>query len=480
MTQASAIKDAEMIPYAERPYFSLPRREWALPVAFMLSLSLWGLSFYPAIVLVFFLIVYAARHDRESMIIMLMLVAGGYGYISEAALVVKNIDIILPVSFVLSVIYVKPPIVSRTLRLFWLYAAALLVLALFSVESLSVQLLNYRYYLSFIFFIIPVVSFAGKEFDMSIFFQRAIQFGFIAAFYYIVDSLILGANVFTPHLFNWSVAIPTFLSPGIKPLSILRQYPPGLYILFFAIYPLARIYRLKWWQWAFLLLSILVTQTSTLLLTFVVVFMLCQGRLSQLFKWSLGALAAFAVLFAVDSVLPRSNTKDNESMLRIRSTYDQFVNLFDAADIEDISKFASGRMAQIIPKVELVVQEHKQLTGLGFIHREKTKILKYIIHNEYYTNVEIADEVATGVECAPVQVWLTVGWIGLAVHILFLWGLWYVIRRLRYSMYFVSVMLCSIIMGLSGWCMPISPHGLIVMGLAYSVVLLANIDKSER
>ena len=476
-----AAKEDGYIPYSKRPYWTVSRSEWTAPVLFMLSMALLGLSFYPAVLAVLFLIVQAYRQDRYNMIIMLTLFAGAYGYISENAVGVKNGDLFLAIAVVLMFVYIKPPLVRRTMVVLGLYAAALLVLASFSLESMSVQMITLRYYLMFAFFIIPIVCFTREDFDMHIFFRRVMQYVMIVSVFYIVDAIFLGANVLVPQTYSWSGEALTFTSIRIAPFSILRKYPPGLYIVFMAVYPLARFYRLRVWQWLLIGVAILTTQTFTLVSAIILAFIICQGRLRQLLKWTFIGVGSFLLLFALDSVLPeRKIDEETHSALRIRSTYDQFVDVLDAVDVEDVAKFASGRMAQIIPKVELVNREGKQWTGLGFLHPEKTKIARYFIDNEYYVDVAKSYELAFGVENAPVQIWLTIGYIGLFVHILFLYALYRVVRRLKYCGYFLSMLFIGVWMGLSGWFTLISMHGLIMLALSYSVVLLANINKAER
>ncbi len=70
-------------------------------------------------------------------------------------------------------------------------------------------------------------------------------------------------------------------------------------------------------------------------------------------------------------------------------------------------------MAQAIPKIDLINRYHKQWTGLGFLHPEKTTSNRFIIVNEYYSDLSSNVEVATGVEVVPIQVYLHGGWIGL-------------------------------------------------------------------
>ena len=113
-------------------------------------------------------------------------------------------------------------------------------------------------------------------------------------------------------------------------------------------------------------------------------------------------------------------------------------------------------------------------TGLGFLHPELTKNTKYIIENEYYIDVEKSIEVATGIEISPLQVFLTIGYIGLIIHLLFFIWLYVVIRKLKYSQFYLSVMIFVFIASLGGFMGWNMTTGLAMMGLSYGAVLLAN------
>ena len=72
-----------------------------------------------------------------------------------------------------------------------------------------------------------------------------------------------------------------------------------------------------------------------------------------------------------DSFLPTQIHNDSfQSRLRIKSSVDQFMDLFNAVDDEDIAEFGSGRMAQALPKLDVVERENRQLIGLGFCIRK--------------------------------------------------------------------------------------------------------------
>ena len=81
----------------------------------------------------------------------------------------------------------------------------------------------------------------------------------------------------------------------------------------------------------------------------------------------------------------------------------------------------------------------KEWTGFGFLDRFRTTNQKYIIENELYIDVSNSEEVAVGVEVIVFEIILTIGYIGLIIHILFYVYLWWIIRKFKFSGYFLSV-----------------------------------------
>jgi hypothetical protein len=185
------------------------------------------------------------------------------------------------------------------------------------------------------------------------------------------------------------------------------------------------------------------------------------------------ALVAIFCLYFVDGTLPTSK-ENNESTLRIKSSIDQFTALYNATDDEDISEFGSGRFAQVMPKFELMYSMHKEWVGLGFLHAELTKRSKYQITNEYYFDNTRSDEVATGIEIIPLQVIISIGYIGLLIHVLFFAYTYFLVRKLEYSKIYLSVLLIFSWFGLGGFSGLILFPSLALVGLTFAVVLLHN------
>lgn len=466
---------------AERPYFDVPKSEWLMPVGVLLTLSFVGLRFYPAILLLIIFMIRLFRDNRYDFVIMLTIIGAGYGFIETKLGPLNTYDVVMVVAFLLLLVYKKTRVVKATVLLLALYIAALVFLATFSMESMSLQFNMMRGYFSFVYFIIPLACFSGRKFDIEYFFRRLMIYAFVICTFYMVDSFIMVGDFFVPQSSNASEVDNSIYSPYIRPFSfqLFRKQCHGLLVPALAIYPIATRYRLHWWQWMLIAGALVSTFTFTLIICCILTYVFFQGKLLKVLKYCFFALLAFPALYLVDAALPRvQKIEGSESTLRIKSSVDQIYNLTQAVDDEDLAKFASGRVAQILPKVELVAQEHRQLTGLGFLHPQKTKMTRYVITNEYYTDVTAAEEVATAVESVPFQVYITIGWIGLLVHVLFLAGILALVYKKKDAAFVGCTMFICVFLGLSGFAPLINCYGLYMLALAYSAVLLA--DKSEH
>lgn len=467
--------------YSERPLLRFERSEWKMPLLFMLSLGLFGLQFYPAILFVIIILIKEFKRNRYNFIIELTILFGAYGMYDYSTLPLKFSDVALVLSIVLAFLYRKDSAEKKTLLVLVAYALSLIIIATYSLESMSVQFVSMRYYLLFIYFIVPVACFAGREFDMQVMFRQIIMFCLIMCAFYLIDSVILGCNFLVPATFSWGDPLSTFYKPRFNFFHIQdRKFPLGIYIVVLCIYPISRFYRLSWRQWLILIGGVAVAKTFILISGFTIAYIFFQGKIKVLLKYCVILVVGAVSLYFIDGWLPKVEKLNNtESTLRIKSSVDQILALSKAVDPEDIAKFASGRMAQIIPKVELVYKEHKQWTGLGFLHAEHTKINRYFIHNEYYENEAARDELAFGVENVQVQVFLTIGYVGTIAMTVFLLLLWLIVHKMRYSSFFGCTLLLCWWGGISGLTNLTSFLGLGLVALSYGCVILANRDASR-
>lgn len=460
-----------------RERFEVPKNEWWAPLFFLLCFALLGLSFYPALLVIFFILMNRWRNDRYDFIIMLTLLFGEYGFTSKTQTFFFFSDIALALSAVLWFVYRKPPLLKKMLFLLLIYVASIFILATFSIESMTIQFLSIRPYLAIFYIIVPIAAFSGQEFEMDKFFRKIIVYSLIICAFYIIDAFVLSGNVLVPNTTTWDNRISYFYKPLWHPFSMMiyRKYPPGLYILMLAIYPLAKYYKLTIWQWLLIIVALISTLTFTMIAGFALAYFILTIKPKTLFSYMLFAIVAAVSLYYVDGMLPpRRDEYGVESRLRYKSTIDQVLDLRKVVDDEDLAKFASGRMAQIIPKFELVAKEKKQATGLGFLHREKSKINAYIIINDYYTDISQNEEVATGVEVIPAQIYIHMGYIGLIIHTLIFILLYLLVRPYPYSPYVLVVMLFNVWLGLGGFAGLISPHGLFLTSLSISAVVLES------
>jgi len=460
-----------------REFLNLEWRDYAWPLAFMLSASMVGLRFPLGYLLIVVVLVNRFVKDKYDFIIQLTLFFGGYQLLDYVDLHLPLDKMVFLMSAALIVIFRKNKFMVKTVGLLVLYAAGILVFAMLSEERLRVQITGIIVWLSFIYFIIPLAVFSGHEFDIKVFFRKLFPYVFIFCVYYIIDGIILGANMFMPRDLSacFYGQYNTFTSISFYPFSFKRIWPSGLYPMILCLYPVVKYYRLTKVQWTLVIIAFVVSRTFMFIIGVVLTMILLQDNKKKVLKSAGICVAALFVLYFVDTKEAYVNEEgEAQTLLRIRSSIDQFIDLANVHDEEDLAKFGTTRMAQVIPKWQLLYDLGRQWIGFGFLSRDETKMTKYIIINELYDNPELAEEVATGVEVVPIQIILTVGFIGLIVHILFLAGLWMIVRKLRHAKFFLSVMFVFAVIGFSGLSGLVHFHGLYMSALAYSAVVLAN------
>lgn len=470
MQTASEIP-TQAIPEEKAHQPQIERYDWQIALCFMVCCVLTGLHIYPAVLGVVAMLVWAYKREPYHFVIMSLLFAGSYGLMGESVLRLKMADVALLSSICLFVVFRKPPIVRKTIWLWLVYAIALVAIAMKSDELLKVQIIIIRRYLMFAFFIVPIVVFIRQSFTLNNFWDKLIPYCIIASTFYILDAFILDGNILMPGLSKnnpWH----------ITPLSgyITRNYPPGIYILSFLIYPLSRgMLRLPRWMWWIMIIALLSTQTFSVLIAFGATYILFHGGFLQLLKYSVAGVLLLVGAYFVDGILPQRNTEAGYiSALRIKSSVDQFFDLMEFVDEEDLARFGSGRMAQVLPKVSLVTEEHRELTGLGFLHPEYNTVKRYEITNTLYVDQSIAEEVAAEVEVGIMQIYISAGWLGLLVHALYLFGLFWFVRKLPHVGFFLSIMFCCSIMSIGGFATLITFHGLGLLAVSYSAIILAG------
>lgn len=462
---------------AAKPYLSLERGWWRTPLLFMLSLDMVGLELWPALAISILFLAHAWRHDRYDFMIMLIYLFGGFGLYLVIDLPIWIPDIVLFVSILLWFIYRKPPILKKTLVALCVLTLFMFIISFLSVESLSIQIFMMRKYWYIFCLIVPFAIFSGKEFCLDTFIRRLFPYVILTAIFYILDGFIICGHIL---IAKDSINGSTFYDPAFHPLSgnFYRIYPAGIYLYILIFIPILRNYRLHWWQWALLAGSFAASQTFTVMLAFVAVFVLLQGSIRKILIWSLMGIVFLTGLYFVDGMLPTQLRGEVvQSRLRIKSSIDQFALFYNAVDPEDIAEFGSGRMAQVIPKVETVEREHRELIGLGFLHPNRTTLNQYIIDNEYYTDIEKAEEVTAFTEISQVNIFLNMGWSGIVVITSFFLYLYYLIRKLKYSYLFFSNLVFSFFCGLGGYATINMPDGAILLAVSFAIPILAERDK---
>ncbi len=458
-------------------YFNVSPQEWIWNIIFLLSLSLTGLQMPLGNLLVVLLLVRAFKVNREAFVFMLMLTLGGYAYTKpNIHWGVNHMFFMVPFAVIAMCVLKKTLPVKKTIIAYGAFAIITVGMCLvYGAESFYVQLRPMLFYLSFCFFAIALVSFSGEAFDIHRFWTTVFSFMMIACSFYILDAYFFRGWVLVPcSWIDYEGTVSTWnnLYAGGPFGWIPRKYPPGLYPLALLLYPLAKYYKLRWWQWGLIALAMIVSRTSTVLFALVFGYILAQGTFKRYLIYGTLAVVGFFVLYTIDDSMGYS-AETEQSTLRISSTINQFFDLADVEDDEDLAEAGTGRMAQVIPSVEYIFSVGRQWVGFGFVDPE-TKIPSLVVENELVANPDFKYQAVTNVEVTQVKQFLTFGFVGLVIWFVFIFGICFILRGMRFSSYYTNVAIVLMIFGVGGFDSWYNYPGIIMGAMAYSAVLLSN------
>lgn len=443
----------------------MPAAKWTQATIFCLLLSLLGLKFYPALLLIIVWLSVMWRRDRYFFTVEVMLLTGSFGFIPLNLFPIRITDICLVVGALMLFIYRKSPKIRIITIMMLLYFGALFVFAVLSFERMSVQILTIRNYITIICFYIPLLIFANKNFDWQAFIHALAAHALVICAFYVIDAFIIGGFMLLPAS-NAISRVITLFDPYYGSYTE-RHYPPGLFLLVPLVPALNYKYlRLSGFHYLLIALALLASRTNSLLFALIVCWVFFRPQIGVIVKYILSAIILVASLYYLD-------IQTGEKM-RIAYNIDQFVALQVAQDEEDLANFGTGRVGQIIPKWLLLSDMGRLNIGFGFLHRDKTTDQRFIIKNEFYVDVSQSEEVATGVEVTQVQTILDIGYIGLIIQTAFYVGIYFVIRKMKYARFYLATLVGISVLGVGGFAGLNGVHGLTLLSFILGGILCAN------
>ncbi len=464
MASAAAIATGDGKP----EYFRAPASVWWQAAAFLLLMSFVGLQLYPLLLLVIVFIIWRWRQDRYSLMVEMIIFIGAFGFMPSSALPIPASDFGLAAGIVGIIIYRKNRDVKRVTLAMAAYFAVVILIAMTSLETMSVQMYRMRRYFTIVVYFIPLLIFVNRAFEWKRFMEATVVHALVICGFYVIDTFIIGGFILVP---GASFGEPsTIFEPIIYgPLSLPRHYPPGLYWLIpCVIWINYKQLRFSPLQWVVIALALFASRTNSMLFALVVCWIFFRPNIKQVIVYSIIGTVVLIGGYFIDSATGRH--------LRLADNFDQFTSLESAEqDPEKLAEFGSGRMAQIIPKWELLEELDRVALGFGFIHPEKTTNPIFQIHNYLYVDQSSeADEVATEVEVTQVQTVFDIGIVGALVQLAFFVGVYFIIRRLKHARDYLNVIVGTSVLGIGGFAGFNGPHGLCLIGTILSAILLVN------
>lgn len=465
---------------SQRSYLDIPAADYLWAFGFLLTQTLTGLSFYPAILIALFMMVVAYRSRPYDLCVMLVFWAGGYslnysGYLGSS--------LILLTLAVAGIVLLKKWTMLKVLILcFVAYFTAVLLIARTSDESMSVQLHMMKSHFMIAYFMVPLLIFANRKFEFHELVRKIITYAVCISLFYVLDCYVLFGHVMFPYANFLDTATlkgfqPSWTHPEINlfAFDFPRIGPFAMVFMILLIYPLTKWVKLRTWQWVFFIAMLIAGRSATLTIAFILTFVIFKMHGKKMWLYIAATIVGAVALYNID--------KATGGFLRVESTVDQFTSLDANMSDEELAEFGTGRMAQFIPKYYLLQSYGREWVGFGFLDPEKSKSHKFMIANDMYESTWDIDEVVTGVEVAPLQTILDMGFLGLILQTLLYYGLYFVIRKQAYSKYYLCTIVCATIGGLGGNGGFNSTYSLLPIGLVLGAILLANkpgADQEDR
>ena len=381
------------------------------PLLFLLCMTAVGLKFYPALAVMFGIMAASWRRDRYSFLVQLMIAYGGFLFYEGPTL--SRTIFMLPVALFGFIMLKKTPMIKKALWAETFYFAALCIVAWKSLEPISHQIPVMSNFLTFCFFVIPLMIFSGREFSFEKFFRTLFPYTILVCVFYCLDYFIFSGFVMLPFAHG---SQSVFWDLDARPFHFLfrRINCFGLYLLVPLIFPVSRGWKLPKWCWLVVVGALAASQTFTLITGLIFGFIISQGSARQYFKYILIGTGFFVALYAIDLGLAGGNIMVEKSPMRVVSQVNQII---------DVSQ---------------------------------------------------ADELATGVEITAIQLYLNMGIFGVVCHVLWLWFLWMIVRKKPMAKYFLCVVAVFLWLGIGGYSGMIQQSGQLIASVVFAGILLRD------
>ena len=201
--------------------------DFVLPVSFLLSMSLLGLEFPFAYILVFIILYFSWTINKYDFLLQSTLLFGVYGFYDEnLTFPFKLHDLLFIVYFAGFFIYWKDKNIRRLLIPVSIYILFLFFVAMLSDEFLMIQARRLRLYMHILYFLFPLLVFRKQDFDIKLFFNKLFIYVLIISCFYIIDSLVVSNHILVPRT-TWGDLTYSTLEVNLLG-DFIRKYPPGM------------------------------------------------------------------------------------------------------------------------------------------------------------------------------------------------------------------------------------------------------------
>jgi len=319
-------------------------------------------------------------------------------------------------------------------------------------------LAGFRYFGGFLFILLPFIIYNKKDYDFNRLLNRLVDYWDIFAILIILQSIIIRYPLF----FTYLTDNKSGMDENIRHSFILRVYPQAFFLIIFYLFSKgAEKHKLSE-----IIINVLATLGSlTRSLWAGIIGSLIMGKKSgSKIKFILFVFITFITIYILQIFY---NTD-----FRILSFYYQF---YDAFALGDFNSLGTGRFEQAFYPILTFLSKGNIFWGVGFLSAEKSTgnwLFSYLFtgDNHFITEIEVT----------PIAYFISGGIIGLANLFIFLFILWKIIKKYKYSHFFLQSLIFILIAQLGGFYSFQSSYTWGILGLIIAMILLDNQQIREQ
>jgi hypothetical protein len=436
-------------------------KKYFLPAAYMFSMSLIGLDFYFAFIPLIILFFVVASQSKEDLIISVFILTFNFGLVSQQKIFLglKSFDVLIPI-ILITYLFKNKFIIeneqAKIIKPYLIFLAINFLIQIISPDNLISKIAGFRYFLGFLFFLVPFLVYKKKEFNFNNLIVRFTEYWVIFGIFIVLQAIIIKQ----PFLITYMNK--DLISP-VKADFILRVYPVPFAFIIFYLYTL-HYNKIKPLFLIITLLALLGSLNRSLWFA-VLFFTLIRSGLKLKVRLLTLLISFFLLLIYIEAFYNYN--------FRIFDLYYQFSDFYNLKSTSTLNNLGTGRLLQAINPINIFLQRGNIFFGTGFLSAEKSTV------DWYFSNLFIGyNRFITEIEISQVSYFISGGIIGFANLFWLFIKIWRIIKSYLKSDLFLKSLVFIFIIQFGGFYSFQSSETWGLLGLILGIIVKEGKDKS--